>query len=139
MKRISWLTLVLLLLFVGVAAADPLVGVWKMQPNGKAGVKSQVVTVTATDVGHKWSYEVVLINGKPFQMELLTNLKTGEITMQGKNGKPFGAGHFKKTGDAAWEVELQDHKSSGSISADGKTMTVKETSPTVATIVLDKQ
>lgn len=139
MKKVFWMSLVALLLFVGVAAADPFLGTWKMEPNDKAGVKAQVVTVTATDVGHKWSYDITLSNGKPFQVVILTNLKTGEVTLQSKDGKTFGTGHFKKTGDMAWEVEMQGHKSSGSISADGKKMTVNQTSPTTATVVFDKQ
>jgi hypothetical protein len=139
MKRVFWMTVVLVSLFVGVAAADPFVGVWKMQPNDKSGFKAQLVTVTATDIGHKWSYDITLSNGSPLQIVLLTNVKTGEVTLQSKDGKTVGTGHFKKTGDAAWDVETPGHKSSGSISADGKKMTIQQTLPVATTIIYDKQ
>ena len=139
MKKVFWMSLVALLFFVGVAAADPFLGTWKMETNDKSGFKSQVVTITATDVGHKWSYDLTLANGTAMQIVLMTNVKTGDVTMESKDGKKLGSGHFKKTGDAAWEVDMPSHKSSGSISADGKKMTIKQTVPAQTTIVYDKQ
>jgi hypothetical protein len=137
MKRVFWMAMLLVMLFVGVASADPFLGVWKMETNEKSGFKSQVITVTATDTGHKWAYDITLGNGTKMQLALLTNIKTGEVTLQSADGKALGTGHFKKTGDAAWEVETPNHKSKGSIV--GKKMTINQTVPSVVTIVFDKQ
>jgi hypothetical protein len=137
--RIVWMTLVLVALRFGSAWADPLVGTWKMTSQGKpGGVTAQTINITATADGHKWSYDITLGNNH-VAFALVTNVKTGTVTMQTTDGKPLGSGHFKKTGDAAWELDTPKHKSSGSISADGKKMTINQTVPMQVTIVFDKQ
>jgi hypothetical protein len=140
MQRMFWMTVVLVILGVGSAWADPFLGVWKMNTDGKShgAITAQTITVTATADGHKWSYDTTLANGRHVQYALLTNVKAGTVTMQTADGKVLATGHFKKTGDAAWEVDAPKHKSTGSIGADGKKMTVVMTVPMQVTLVFDK-
>jgi len=138
--RIVWMTLVVVALRVGSAWADPFVGTWKMSSTGKpGGVAAQTIAITSTADGHKWSYDITLANGNHVAFALVTNVKSGTVTMTTTDGKPLGTGQFKKTGDTAWEVDTPKHKSSGSITADGKKMTINQTVPTQTTIVFDKQ
>ena len=137
--RIVWMTLVLVALRFGSAWADPLVGTWKMTSQGKpGGVTAQTIAITATDDGHRWSYDITLGNHH-VAFVLVTNIKKGTVTTQTTDGKPLGTGSFKKTGDTAWELVTLKHKSTGSISADGKKMTINQTVPMEATIVFEKQ
>ena len=144
MKRIACGIIgVFVLLCAGAAAAaDPFLGVWKLNPaksKGEGGVVAgQTVTVTLAPAGHTWSYDTELKSGKHLHSSVVTNVKAGTLTMHGPDGKLLGEGKLTKLGPTAWEVVTPKHQSTGSISADGKTMTVVQTKPSAMTMVFDK-
>ena len=129
----------LLMLFM---LADPFVGTWKLRADQaqKGGLDSFTITVTPTANGHKWAYDIVPKGGKGhLQYTIVTDRKAGKFTMTSADGKVMGEGKLILKGPTEWEVDSPTHKSHGSISADGKTMTVETTAPRAATHVLDKQ
>jgi hypothetical protein len=123
-----------------LALADPFVGTWKLRAENNPRLESMVITVTATDVGHKWSYDIGM-KGAPKHVKyaILTDRKAGKFKMVAEDGKVMGEGKLIIKGPTEWEIDAPDHKSHGSISADGKVMTVNTTAPMAATHVLDKQ
>jgi len=124
--------------------ADPFVGTWKLKTatGDKAAqfYDSFVVVITATDVGHKWSYDVTL-KGNPKHMKfvILTDRKAGTFKLMGEDGKVASEGKMIVKSPREWELEGPNHKSHGSISADGKTITAVTTAPMPATHVIEKQ
>jgi hypothetical protein len=123
-------------------AADPFLGVWRSNPaksklGGRATV-TETITVKAAPKGHKWSYDIELSDGRRVHFWLVTDIAAGTVTLYMPDGQVMGTGSVRKTGPTSWELETPKHKSRGSLSADGKTMTVVQTLPEPSTIVLDK-
>ena len=127
----------LLMLFM---LADPFVGTWKLRPEKNSKLESMVVVVTATDVGHKWSYDMAMKDmPKHIKYTIVTDRKAGKFKLVAEDGRMMSEGKLTIKGPTEWETEGPNHKSHGSISADGKTMTVNTSVPMPATHVLDKQ
>jgi hypothetical protein len=129
----------LLMLFM---LADPFVGTWKLKPDDKAAqhYDSFVITVTSTDVGHKWSYDLVLkSNPKHMKFVIVTDRKAGTFKMMSEDGKVMSEGKLIIKGAMTWELEGPNLKSHGNLSADGKTMTSVTTAPQPATHTFVKQ
>lgn len=129
----------LLMLFM---LADPFVGTWKIKAGDKAAqhYDSFVIVITPTDVGHKWSYDLTL-KGNPKHMKfvILTDRKAGTFKLMSEDGKLMSEGKLTVKNAREWELDGPNHKSHGSISADGKTITSVTTAPMPATHVLEKQ
>jgi len=127
-----------------LALADPFVGTWKLKSaEGDKAAQSYdsfVVVITATDVGHKWSYDLTL-KGSPKHMKfvILTDRKAGTFKMMGEDGKVLSQGKLTVKSPREWEIDAPNNKSHGNISADGKTLTSVTTAPMPATHVLEKQ
>jgi hypothetical protein len=129
----------LLMLFM---LADPFVGTWKLRPDDKAAQRydSFTIVVTASGAGHKWSYDFALKgNPKHMKMVIVTDRKAGTYKMMTEDGKPLGEGKLIIKSPLEWELEGPNHKSHGSVSADGKTLTSVTTAPMPATHVFEKQ
>jgi hypothetical protein len=125
-----------------LALADPFVGTWKLHAEDKAAQRydSFVIVVTSTDVGHKWSYDLVMKNNpKHMKFTILTDRKAGTFKMMTEDGKVMSEGKLTVKGAREWELEGPNHKSHGNVSADGKTLTSVTTAPMPATHVLEKQ
>src|SRR5215510_11329146 len=112
--------------------ADPFVGTWKLKSaegdKAAQAYDSFIVVITATDVGHKWSYDLTL-KGNPKHMKfvILTDRKAGTFKLMGEDGKVMSEGKLIVKNPREWELEGPNHKSHGNISADGKKITAVTT------------
>ena len=128
MKFLHSVLLSVLLLTLPLAAAEPLVGVWKMRPAGTPGDKSkQTMTIEAVADGLKVTTEMDFGNGTGMSTTYVTKMDGAEVLVYSA-GKVVMKVRGKKTGPYTYEGSATGPNgtitSKTTLSADGKTMTV---------------
>lgn len=134
--------LLVLLLTLGLSAADPLIGVWKTKPSGKPGDTSQTMTIESVAEGIKFTTYIDFGNGSGMTTTYVTKLDGAEVPVY-SSGKVVMTLRGKRTGPNTYEGSVAGPGGTGTskttISADGKTMTTDGTMGSMAShLVFDR-
>jgi hypothetical protein len=127
-KLLNRVLLLVLLLTLPLAAADPLYGVWKTRPSGKPGDTSkQTMTIEPVADGIKFTTVIDFGGGAGITTTYVTKLDGAEVPVYSA-GKVVMTLRGKKTGPNTYEGSVAGPRGTGTskttLSADGKTMTV---------------
>jgi hypothetical protein len=131
-------TVFIVLCVARIAAADPFVGTWKLRPMQSGAIATETIAIDTTATGYRWNYDITLRNNNHVRVTLLIDTTAKTLTVLTADGRQIGVGTYKVTGTNAWRIDSPRLKSSGSISADGKTMSIHDVTPYDATVVFDK-
>ena len=129
MKLLNRALLLALLLTLPLSAADPLYGVWKTRPSGKAGDTSkQTMTIEPVADGIKFTTDIDFGSGAGgMTTTYVTKLDGAEVPVYSA-GKVVMTLRGKRTGPNTVEGSVAGPGGTGTskttVSSDGKTMTV---------------
>ena len=131
--------IVVLMLLTRIAGADPFIGTWKLRPTQSGAIATETIAIDTTPTGYRWNYDVTFRkNSTHVRVTLLIDTTSKTLTVHTADGHQIGVGTYKVTGTNTWRIDSSRLKSYGSLSADGKTMTIHDIVPYDVSVVFDK-